>query len=100
MSTFTEKQQYWCEQLQRADSFDGSLADFARHQGIKAQTLYQWRSALRKREITQVASQTVFTEVAQSSFAAPGLVMYLGDAQLVFSVLPDPRWLGGLLAGE
>ena len=36
----TEKQQYWSIQVQNAEAFDGSIADYARSQGVSQQTLY------------------------------------------------------------
>ncbi|MCG7883720.1 MAG: hypothetical protein AB2669_07240 [Candidatus Thiodiazotropha endolucinida] len=96
----TPKQQYWHQHLQQADGFEGTLADYARSQGLKAQTLYQWRSVLRNREMTQVSTQTVFTEVSQPAFTHPSLVVSLGQAQMEFSALPDPRWLSQVISGE
>lgn len=96
----TAKQQYWSQHLLQADSFEGSLADYARSQGLSAQHLYQWRNVLRKREITQVATKTVFTEVTRSGFAGPSLTLHLGAAQMVFGSLPDVRWLSQLIAAH
>jgi len=50
MSTpLTNKQQYWSTQLQNAEAFDGSIADYARSQGVSTQTLYRWRHCLRRK---------------------------------------------------
>lgn len=100
MPTLTAKQQYWAEHLQQADSFDGSLAEYARMQGVSAQHLYQWRNILRKREITQVASETVFTEVTRSGFDGSSLTLQLGNAQMTFQSLPDTQWLANLIAAH
>jgi len=96
----TAKQHYWSQHLEQADIFDGSLADYARSQGLSAQHLYQWRTVLRKRELTQVATRTVFTEVTQPSFARPSLLLHLGPAQLEFATLPDPAWLAQIIHHE
>ena len=93
----TAKQQYWSQQLEQADNFDGSLADYAHDRGLSAQTLYRWRNVLRKRETTQVPPKTVFTEVSQPTFARPSLTLRLGSAQLMFSALPEARWLANFL---
>ena len=98
--TLTAKQQFWSRHLQQADAFDGSMADYARQQDLPVQSLYQWRNTLRKREITQVATQSVFTEITQTTLAAPSLTLYLGKAQLVFAGLPDPAWLSRVITGE
>lgn len=96
----TSKQQYWSQHLEQADHFDGSLADYARSQGLSAQHLYQWRNVLRKREITEVATKTVFTEVTRSGFAGPSLTLQLGSAQMAFGSLPDAAWLRQLIAAH
>lgn len=100
MASLTIKQQHWSEQLQRAEAFGGTIADYARQQGIPAQDLYRWRNLLRKREITQSSSQTVFTEVTQSSFSGPCLTLHLGKAQMVFQSLPQAQWLASLIAAH
>lgn len=96
----TAKQQLWSQHLEQADEFDGSLADYARSQGLSAQNLYQWRNVLRKREITQVATKTVFTEVSQPVFTQPSLTLQLGPAQMRFSALPDAQWLARLITAH
>jgi len=62
MPTLTAKQQYWSNQLQQTDAFDGTIADYARHSGIPAKTLYQWCGILRQREVAS-ADKAVFAEV-------------------------------------
>ncbi len=98
--TITAKQQYWNHHLEQADQFDGSLAEYARAQGLSAQHLYQWRNVLRKREITQIATKEVFSEVSQPAFLPPTLTLHLGTAQLNFSALPDARWLASLIGAH
>ena len=100
MAPRTAKQQYWLEQLQQADAFDGSIAEYARQQGISAQDLYRWRNLLRKRDINQASSKTVFTEVIQPSFSGPCLTLHLGNAQMVFQSLPQAQWLASLIAAH
>jgi transposase-like protein len=100
MAALTEKQQYWSEQLEQANAFDGSLADYARHQGIRVQTLYQWRSALRKREITSAVVESGFTEVLPSFRINTSLTVQIGNAQLAFNQLPDAEWLARLIVAN
>lgn len=59
----TNKQQYWSTQVQNAEAFDGSLADYARSQGVSKQTLYRWRHCLRQSEISQTITKRVLTKV-------------------------------------
>jgi transposase-like protein len=54
----TNKQQYWSTQLEKAEAFDGSIADYARSQGVSKQTLYRWRHCLRQREVAPLWSKT------------------------------------------
>lgn len=89
MSKLTAKQQYWSEQLLQADSFDGSLAQYAQAQNIPAQSLYRWRSYFRQTTTTK----TVFTQVVSTPIPSLCLKLNRGNVQLQFTRLPDPRWL-------
>jgi len=94
----TEKQQFWFEHLEAADHSGLSIADYAKANSLKAQTLYQWRSTLKSRSVT-VSAEARFTRVV-SSTPLPGhrLTVKLFDAQLQFDALPDPMWLSALLS--
>jgi hypothetical protein len=94
----TNKQQYWSTQVQNAEAFDGSIADYARSQGVSIQTLYRWRHCLRQREISQTTTKTVFTQVVSSSLPSNSLTLAIGDIKLIFSRLPDPQWLAQFLS--
>ena len=65
----TNKQQYWSMQLQNAEAFDGSFAEYARSQGVSTQTLYRWRHCLRQRDVLQTSTKTVFTQVVSAALA-------------------------------
>lgn len=54
--TLTAKQHYWLKHIQTAQSSDMSLAEYARHHRIKAQSLYNWAKYFRDRKF---ASQNV-----------------------------------------
>jgi hypothetical protein len=45
----TERQQYWLDHIQAADAFDGSIADYARSEGLKPKELYSWKGILARR---------------------------------------------------
>lgn len=51
MSTtpITERQQFWLDHIQAADAFDGSIADYARSEGLKPKELYSWKGILARR---------------------------------------------------
>jgi len=98
MPKLTEKQQYWSEQLLRADAFDGSLAAYAKTQSISAQTLYRWRSYFRHPTTTTSEAKTIFTQVVNASIPDACIKLTLGNIQLHFTRLPDPQWLAELIS--
>jgi len=95
--TLTEKQQFWSEQLQRAEESGISLADYARANDIEPQKLYQWRSTLKK-QVTTVTTEAHFAQAIPGSFAL--LTVHLPSAQLEFNTLPDAEWLSRLVAAS
>lgn len=102
MPTLTAKQQYWANHLQKADAFDGTIADYARNQNLSAKALYQWRGILRQRQLVTL-NKTVFAEVTPEPVTAVAdhrLTLQLGQAQLQFSHLPDTAWLIQLIAAH
>jgi len=105
MPKITAKQQYWAEQLKQADAFDDSLAEFANQRGIAPQSLYRWRNALQNRELNSVVNEHVqFAKVerptVQTERSTSSLTVQIGPAQLVFSQLPDTKWLNELIASH
>lgn len=48
-ATMTERQQYWLDQIRAADAFEGSVADYARGEGLTPKELYQWKTILTRR---------------------------------------------------
>jgi len=48
-TTITERQQHWLNHIKAADSFDGSVADYARAEGLTPKELYQWKTVLTRR---------------------------------------------------
>ena len=96
MSKLTAKQQYWSEQLLQADSFDGSLAQYAQAQNIPAQSLYRWRSYFRQTTTTK----TVFTQVVSVPVSSYCLELDRGSFQLHFTRLPSPQWLAEFITAS
>ena len=94
--SLTEKQQFWSEQLQRAEQSGASLADYARANNINPQKLYQWRSTLKKQITTSVTTETHFAQVVPGTIDL--LTVHLPCAQLSFTTLPDAQWLARLIA--
>jgi len=50
----TERQQYWLDHIRAAESFDGSIADYARSAGLKPKELYSWKGILARRGLLSV----------------------------------------------
>jgi transposase-like protein len=98
MPELTVKQQYWAEQLRLADSFDGSVAEYARSQNIEAKKLYRWRNYFRNSSTTKAKTKTTFTQVIGAPTPDSCLKLKLGATQLEFARLPNPQWLAELIA--
>ncbi len=96
----TKKQQYWAHHLQQADAFEGSMAEYAKSQGLSPKVLYQWRGLLRQRGILPVPTAPTFTELTTTECAEASctLTLTLGSAQLQFARLPEEKWLAHLIS--
>jgi hypothetical protein len=93
VSKITAKQKYWSEQLLKADAFDGSLAQYAQAQNISVQTLYYWRSYFKRSSAIETKTKATFTQVVSAPALDFCIRLQMGNIQLHFSRLPDPRWL-------
>jgi hypothetical protein len=98
MAELTAKQQYWSEQLKLADSFDGSLSQYAAAENIPVKKLYRWRNYFRKASLAENKATPVFTKVVSSSVPDSCLKLQLGNTQLEFARLPNPQWLAEFIA--
>ncbi len=99
MTTLNAKQSFWQQHVQQAEDFEGSLADYARANDLAVRSLYQWRSQLGQ-ESVKPTTETRFTQVTPISNLTSQFTVYLGPAQMVFSALPEPRWLHQVIAGD
>ena len=50
MGELTKKQAYWKAHLEASESYEGSLADYARAHDLYAKKLYGYKTRIRKRE--------------------------------------------------
>ncbi|MGB5164387.1 MAG: hypothetical protein WBN09_02095 [Woeseiaceae bacterium] len=50
----TERQQYWLDHIRAAVAFDGSIADYARFEGLKPKELYSWKGLVVHRGLLSV----------------------------------------------
>ena len=93
MADLTVKQQYWTEQLQQADFFDGSMVQYAQSKNISVKNLYRWRNYFRKASTAEHKAKSVFTQVVSSPLLDSCLNLKMGNSQLEFTRLPNPQWL-------
>ena len=98
MAELTTKQQYWSEQLRLADSFEGSVAEYAQSQNIPVKKLYRWRNYFSKISTTKDKAKSAFTQVVNSSIPESCLKLSLGNTLLEFARLPNPQWLAEFIA--
>jgi len=61
----------WAQVLREADASSDTLASFARKRGLKAKTLYWWRSQLRAQREEHVVEWTVDHEAEEVHRSAP-----------------------------
>ena len=94
----TDKQQFWSEQLKRAEESGVSLANYDRSNNLDPQKLYQWRSTLKKQVTTSITTETHFARVIPG--ATELLTVHLPSAQLSFTTLPDAEWLVRVIAAS
>jgi hypothetical protein len=93
MLKLTAKQKYWSAQLLKADAFEGSLSQYAQTQNISVQILYRWRSYFRRSSTIETKTKPAFTQVISAPAMDFCIRLQLGNIQLHFARLPDPRWL-------
>ncbi len=98
MVELTAKQQYWTEQLQLADAFDGSMSQYAEANNIAVKKLYRWSNYFRKTSTADHKAKPVFTQVVNSSLSDSCLKLTLDKVRLEFARLPNPQWLAELIA--
>lgn len=100
MEPLTEKQKFWQQHVLQAQSHNGSLADYAKQQQLKATTLYYWVGVFSRSTRTQKIDITAtgFSVVRMSSPApAAHYQLHLSPRlTLQCAVLPTPQWLAEL----
>lgn len=62
-SEITERQQDWLDHIKAAEDFDGSVADYARAEGLRPKELYQWKTILTRRGL--LAGKKASTDFVQ-----------------------------------
>jgi hypothetical protein len=100
MEPLTEKQKFWQQHALQAQSHNGSLADYAKQQQLKVNTLYYWVGIFKRAaQPKKLAIQPVSFSAVRVSSPAPVVHYQLhlsSRLALQCAVLPDPQWLAEL----
>jgi hypothetical protein len=94
MAGLTKKQTYWKAHLEAAESFEGSLADYARTHDLSAKKLYGYKTRIRKHEAAAEIS-TGFVKVMTQAVASlsPVTVTLPNGVRLTVSDIDAPGLL-------
>ena len=94
MKVLTEKQRFWKEHLEAAESFDGTLADYARAHDLSAKKLYGYKTRIRQREAA-VETSSGFVKVVSQAVASlsPVTVTLPNGVRLTLSDIDAPGLL-------
>ena len=96
----------WRQRIQRQSASGLSIAAFCRREGLSARLFYAWRGRLEARSLPTPVEPPLFVTVQRDSTphqADPifdrGVEMELPhEVRLHFDVLPEPEWLGRVVA--
>lgn len=90
---------FWQSHLDTIDSTGESIASYAREHGLSAQSLYVWRSKLRKVQSGSSVELRFAEVVATRPARTESVLLRIGDAVVEFDSLPDSEWLANLICG-
>ena len=94
MKVLTEKQAYWKAHLAAAESYEGSLADYARAHDLSTKTLYGYKTRFRKREETAgIPGRFVKVTAATLAPSLPVTVSLPNGVRLTLADLDLPELL-------
>jgi hypothetical protein len=94
MAALTEKQVFWKRHLEAAESFDGTLADYARAHDLSAKQLYGYKTRIRQRE-ADAETANGFVKVMSQAVASlsPVTVTLPNGVRLTLSDIDAPGLL-------
>ena len=93
MRTLTEKQACWKAHLEAAESYEGSLADYARAHDLSTKTLYGYKTRFRKRETAAGISGFVKVIAPAATPSSPVTVSLPNGVRLTLPGLDLPELL-------
>jgi hypothetical protein len=95
MKTLTEKQVFWKRHLEAAESFDGTLADYARAHDLSTKKLYGYKTRIRQREAAATETSSGFARVMSQTVASlsPVTVTLPNGVRLTLSDIDAPGLL-------
>lgn len=100
MEPLTEKQKFWQLHALQAQSHNGSLADYARQQKLKVNTLYYWvgifKRAVKPKKLVNEPMSFSAVRVSSSAPTAHYHLHLSPRLTLQCSALPAPAWLAEL----
>ena len=97
-SAITKRQQHWLDHLKAAKTYDGSVADYARAEGLTPKELYQWKTILRRRGlIAGKAKPSAFVPVRQADTAGKAALVLPNGARLELSGTIDASTIKALI---
>jgi hypothetical protein len=83
-------QEYWNGHVSRADEFDGSNAEYCRHNGLSLGTFYSHKKRLRQNEKVKIKDK-------ENAFLKIEPLTTNVQTEKSASFLPDAKWLGELI---
>lgn len=97
----TDKHQFWSQHLQQAQAQGGSLAAYAKQQGLSISAFYYWikvlgRQGSLKSSTTAKPVRFIAVTVKPPIATAPCVVQLSPQLTLQCAALPDPQWLAAL----
>ena len=93
MATLTEKQSYWKTHVEAAQSFDGTLADYARAHNVSRKKLYVYKTQLRKLEEASVVSPGFVKVTSPAQVSSPVTVSLPNGVRLTLPSFEVPGLL-------
>jgi hypothetical protein len=98
-----DKHEFWSHHLQQAHAQGGSLAAYAKQQGLSISAFYYWIKVLRRQDAlageaatAPVRFSAVMMKPSIATAPANCVVQLSPQITLQCSALPDPSWLAAL----